>query len=337
MKAIGFTESRSITDEQSLLEISLDRPEPGPRDLLVKVSAVSLNPVDVKVRQRAAVQTQLAEPRILGFDAVGEVVAVGQDVSLFKVGDRVFYAGDISRPGSNAEFQLVDERIVGHKPTQLSIEEAAALPLTSLTAWEALFDRLSIQTEEGKNKTILIIGGAGGVGSIAIQLAKQVGKLNVIATASRSETEQWVKELGADTVVNHHQLVEDVKAQGIEQVDYIFNTADTYNHWEAMVQLIKPQGGIVGIVESKEPINLSQLQGKSASFHWELMFTRPMFNTLDMVQQHHILQQISKLTDEGIIRSTLTETMNGLNVDTFKLAHQKIESGKMIGKLVVTY
>ncbi|MDE1462220.1 zinc-binding alcohol dehydrogenase family protein [Spartinivicinus poritis] len=337
MKAIGFTESLPITDEHSLFTFTTEQPKPEARDLLVKVEAVSINPVDTKVRKKAASQDQLEKPRILGFDAVGTVVSVGDQVTLFKEGDTVFYAGDISRSGSNAEYQLVDERIVGHKPSQLSAAEAAVLPLTALTAWEALFDRLAIKPGDGAGKTILIIGGAGGVGSIAIQLAKQVGKFNVIATASRPETSQWVTELGADQVANHHNLVESVRALGIEHVDYIFNTADTYGHWDAMVELIKPQGAIVGIVESSQPVDLSQLQFKSVAFHWEVMFTRSLYKTEDMIQQHHILEQIKSLADQGTIRSTLTETLTGLDAETLKIAHQKSESGKMMGKLAVVY
>ncbi|MCX4029353.1 zinc-binding alcohol dehydrogenase family protein [Endozoicomonas sp. SM1973] len=337
MKAIGFTQSLPITDEQSLFAFTTEQPKPEARDLLVKVEAVSINPVDTKVRKKAASQDQLDKPRILGFDAVGTVVSVGDQVTLFKEGDTVFYAGDISRSGSNAEYQLVDERIVGHKPNQLSAAEAAVLPLTALTAWEALFDRLVMKPGEGAGKTLLIIGGAGGVGSIAIQLAKQVGKFNVIATASRPETSQWVTELGADQVANHHSLVESVRALGIEYVDYIFNTADTYGHWDAMVELIKPQGAIVGIVESGQPVDLSQLQFKSVAFHWEVMFTRSLYKTDDMIQQHYILEQIKSLVDQGIIRSTLTETLTGLNAETLKIAHQKSESGKMVGKLAVVY
>lgn len=337
MKAIGFTESLPVLDKQSLIEFSLDRPQPGPRDLLVKIAAVSINPVDTKVRKHGASQGALSEPRVLGYDAVGQVVAIGEEVALFNEGDQVFYAGDISRQGSNAEYQLVDERIVGHKPANLSNEEAAVIPLTALTAWEALFDRLAVQPGDGEGKTLLIIGGAGGVGSLAIQMAKHIGKFTVIATASRPETEKWVTELGADHVANHHQLVESVRALGVEQVDYIFNTADTCGHWDAMVELIKPQGAIVGIVESSQPIDLSQLQWKSVAFHWEVMFTRSTYQTADMIQQHHILEQVKTLLEEGAIRSTLTETLYGLTADTLKQAHHKIESGKMIGKLAVTF
>ncbi len=257
------------------------------------------------------------------------------DVEGFEVGDRVYYAGDVTRMGANAEYQAVDYRITAKAPKSLSDEAAAVMPLATLTAWEALFDRLRVRPEE--KKSILIIGGAGGVGSITIQLAKQLTNLNVIATASRPETEQWVRDMGADHVVNHRNLVESVREQGIQHVDYIFNVADTKGHWDAMVELIAPQGMISSIVEFDGGIDLSALQGKSAGFVWELMFTRSLFNTEDIQKQQDILFQAANLIDAGRIKTTLTSTLNGFSVDTLKDAHQRIESSASIGKTAIKY
>ena len=329
MKAVALTRYLPITDPESLLDVELDQPQPAGRDLLVRVEAVSVNPVDTKVRApKATVEPQ---PRVLGWDAAGVVAAVGPDVTGFKVGDEVYYAGDITRPGSNAQFQLVDERIVGRKPRSLSFAEAAALPLTTLTAWETLFERLQVKP----GGSLLIIGGAGGVGSIAIQLAKWKG-LTVLATASRPETKKWVRELGADFTINHREpLPEQLATAGHKQVDYIANFSDTNAYWSVMADLIRPQGRIASIVENKQPVEIGLLKSKSASFGWVFMFTRSMFQTEDMDEQGKILNQVATMVDAGTLRTTLTETLSPINAANMRAAHAKSESGATIGKLVV--
>ncbi len=336
MKAIGFKTSLPISEADSFIAFETVKPVPSGRQLLVKVAAASVNPVDFKVRKNSAKEQVLASPRIIGWDAAGTVEAVGGDASLFQPGDAVYYAGDIRLPGSNAEYQLVDERIVGKAPRKLSVEQAAAIPLTALTAWEMLFDRLAI-TELDKGKTILIIGGAGGVGSIAIQLAKQVAGLTVIATASRPESVEWCRKMGADVVVNHQNLVEEVRNAGNKYVDYIFDLVDLYQYWGTMAELIKPQGKIGSISDPNEGVNLRLLKGKSVSFHWELMFTRSTFETDDILEQHRILNRVSELLDNGTLTTTLTETVEGLSAESFRKAHAQLESGRTIGKLVVKY
>lgn len=337
MKAVGIKASLPIEEKESFISFETAKPEPGSRDLLVKIKAVSVNPVDYKVRSNSVKGKELDEPKILGWDASGIVEATGSEVEYFKEGDEVFFAGDITRPGSNAEYQVVDERIVGHKPKNFTFEEAAAMPLTSITAAECIFDRLLIKENGGKDQKILVIGGAGGVGSIGIQLLNELTQLTIIATASRRETEKWCIEMGADVVVNHHNLVEELKEKRITEVDYILNFSDTDLHWEAMATIINPQGHICSIVETKENIDLNKLKNKSVSFHWELMFTRPMFSTKDLSRQHDILENLSAMMDEGKIRSTLKETFHGLKPETFKKVHQLQESGKSIGKNVISF
>lgn len=337
MKAVGIRTSLPITEEESFIAFEIEKPKPGPRDILVKVKAVSVNPVDYKVRGNSAKGKELETPRILGWDAAGIVEATGTEVENFKVGEEVFYSGDLNRPGSNAEYQVVDERIVGHKPKKLSFEEAAAMPLTSLTSAECIFDRLNIKENGGEGQKILVIGGAGGVGSIGIQILNKLTRLTVIATASRPETEKWCLEMGADLVVNHHDLVEEVKEKGISEVEYILNFSNTEMHWEAMATLIKPQGQICSIVETKGAVDLNKLKNKSASFHWELMFTRAMYGTKDMSRQHEILENLSTMLDKGTIKSTLQKSFRGLTPETFKEVHELQESGKSIGKNVITF
>ena len=337
MKAIGFKTSLPIADKESFIAFETPKPIPGKRDLLVKISAVSVNPVDFKIRQNSAKDTVLETPKIIGWDAVGIVEAVGENVRLFEVGDPVFYAGDITKQGSNAEYQVIDERIVGKKPTSLSIEEAAVIPLTGLTAWEILFDRIRINPEKDKGKSILIIAGAGGVGSIAIQLAKKIAGLTVIATASRPETIDWCKQQGADFVVDHKDLVASVREAGFEYVDFIVDFVDTNAYWDTMVELIKPQGHIASITGSSDPVVLNKLKNKSASFSWELMYTRSMFETDDMQEQHNILNKIADLLDEGTLKTTLNETLLGLTPENFKKAHELLESGKTIGKIAIKF
>ncbi|GJL56450.1 MAG: NADPH:quinone reductase [Nitrospirales bacterium] len=335
MKAVGLYRYLPIENEQSLVDVQIDQPLPTGRDLQVQVQAISVNPVDYKVRApRDEIE---ATPRILGWDAAGEVTAVGSKVKHFAVGDQVYYAGDITRPGSNSEYQLVDERIVAKKPTSLAFPEAAALPLTSITAWEGLFERLGISSRgENAGQSILIIGGAGGVGSIAIQLAKQLAKLNVIATASRLESITWVKKLGADQVVNHRNaLDQELSAISIQQVDYIFCLNDTMQHWPAMTNAIAPQGRICSIVETPEPVDLDLLKSKSATFVWEFMFTRSMYQTPDMIEQQRLLTSIATLIDDGLLVTTLNEVIRPINANNLRKAHAMLEQGRSTGKVVL--
>ncbi|MNE01509.1 Zinc-type alcohol dehydrogenase-like protein [compost metagenome] len=335
MKAIGFKTSLPIENPESFIEFEAVKPIPGPHDLLVKIDAISVNPVDFKIRQNSAKDTVLETPKIIGWDAVGIVQAVGQDVTLFEVGDLVYYAGDITKQGSNAEYQIIDERIVGRKPKSLSMEESAVIPLTALTAWEILFDRIRISADKDKGKSILIIGGAGGVGSIAIQLAKKIAGLTVIATASRPETIAWCKQQGADFVVDHKDLIASVREAGFEYVDFILDFVDTNAYWDIMVELIKPQGHIASITGSSDPVALNKLKSKSVSFSWELMYTRSMYQTEDMVEQHNILNIVADLLDDGILKTTLNTTLNGLTAENVKKAHELLESGRTIGKIAI--
>ncbi len=334
MKAIGLYRYLPINHEESLVEINLDKPIPSGKDLLVKIKAISINPVDVKVR--APKDKQEETPKILGWDACGVVETVGSDCTLFKPGDEIYYSGSITRPGTYSEYHLVDERIVGMKPQSLTFAEAAALPLTSITAWEGLFDRLGIELHKNnEKKTILIIGGAGGVGSVAIQLAKLAG-LTVIATASRDESRKWVKELGADYIINHHQpFSAQIQEVGLDKVDYIFCLNNTDQHWESMGEVIVPQGKICSIVENTKPLDLNVLKSKSATFVWEFMFTRSMYQTSDMSKQHELLTKLSQLIDKGKVRTTLKESITPINADNLRKAHQMVETGKMIGKVVL--
>lgn len=335
MKAVALTRYLPIENPDSLLDVELPQPKPAGRDLLVQVKAISVNPVDTKVR-RSKPDTVENEPSVLGWDAAGIVDSVGPEVTTFKPGDAVFYAGSVTRSGANSEHHLVDERIVGHKPASLDFVHAAALPLTSITAWEALFERLGIDTAgANRGSTLLIIGGAGGVGSIAIQLGKLAG-LTVIATASRPETQAWVREMGADHVLDHRQpLPPQLEEAGFASVDYIANFSNTDAYWKTMSEIIRPLGKIVGIVENSDPIDLNLLKSKSATFAWEFMFTRSMFETPDMQVQHEILETISNLIDAGKIRSTHTETVSPINAANLRQVHAKLESGKGIGKTVL--
>jgi zinc-binding alcohol dehydrogenase family protein len=335
MQAVGLYQHLPIDKPDSLMDLDLPKPEAAGRDLLVRVEAVSVNPVDTKVR--APGKPPRTSPLVLGWDAAGTVEAVGQEVSLFKPGDHVFYAGDITRPGTNSQYQLVDERIVGHRPRTLSVEEAAALPLVSITAYEALFDRLAIDPDgAGRGRALLVIAGAGGVGSMAIQLAKIAG-LTVLATASRPESGGWVKQLGADHVLNHRQpLRPQIESVGCHAVDYILNCADTDGYWDVMADLIIPQGKICTIVENKGPLNQQLMKLKSVTHVWELMFTRSKYQTADMIAQHKALERIADWIDRGAIKGILSETLHPINAANLRQAHAKLESGTMIGKLVVT-
>ncbi|WP_250439811.1 zinc-binding alcohol dehydrogenase family protein [Caballeronia sp. AZ1_KS37] len=336
MKAIGLTRYLPISNPESLIDIELDKPTPTGRDLLVKIEAIAVNPVDTKVR--APKDKVEATPRVLGWDAAGVVEAVGPDVTLFKAGDPVYYAGDITRQGANSEFHLIDERIVGAKPKSLDFTHAAALPLTTITAWEALFERLGVSAE-GKDagKSVLIIGGAGGVGSIGIQLAKRVAKLQVIATASRPESAKWAEDLGADHIVNHFDdIPKQMKAIGFPEVDYVLIFNDTDKHFPAAADVIKPQGGIASIVENAQPVPVELLKAKSAAFHWEFMFTRAMFKTPDMIEQHKLLSEVARLIDAGTIRTTLGKNLGAINAANLREAHRLLEEGRTVGKLVLT-
>ncbi|SDF80343.1 NADPH2:quinone reductase [Pedobacter terrae] len=337
MKAIGFKTSLPISENESFIEFETPVPKPEGRDLLVKIKAISVNPVDFKIRQNSAKDTVLERPKVIGWDAVGTVEAIGEGVSLFKTGDEVYYAGDLTRSGSNTEYQLIDERIVGLKPEKLTNAEAAAMPLTALTAWESLYDRIRISEQKDKGKSVLIIGGAGGVGSIAIQLAKKISGLKVIATSSRAETKDWCKAMGADVVVDHKNLVEEMRAAGLKDVDFILDFVDLNSYWDDVVELIKPQGHIVSITGSATPIALNKLKNKSVTFSWELMYTRSMYQTDDMEQQHHILNELAKLLDNGTLKTTLNQTLKGFTAENLKEAHRLLESGKTIGKVVIEY
>lgn len=328
MKAIAYTQNGAAS---VLTDLQLPAPTPGPRDLLVQVQAISVNPVDTKVRSGAAV----TEPRVLGWDAVGIVQQVGDQVSLFKVGDSVFYAGAIDRPGSNSELHLVDERIVGHKPQSLDNAHAAALPLTSITAWELLFDRLGVPEGGGEGQSLLIIGAAGGVGSILTQLARKLTKLTVIGTASRDETRQWVTDLGAHHMIDHSQpLVAQLEAIGVGQVDHVASLTHTDKHFEQLIEALRPQGQLA-LIDDPKTLDVMPMKRKALSLHWELMFTRSLFQTPDMIKQHELLERVAELIDSGVLRTTLGEHYGVINAANLIRAHELIESGTAKGKIVL--
>jgi len=335
MKAVGFYEYLPIDHPESLLDVQVEAPAPAGRDLLVEVKAISVNPVDTK--RRAAGSRPSSELKILGWDAAGVVQAAGPQAELFKPGDKVYYAGSNQRPGANSQLHLVDERIVGHRPTNLSFPEAAALPLTTITAWEAMFERMGIsKSGADKGKRLLILGGAGGVGSIAIQLAKKLARLKVIASASRPDSLAWVQALGADAAVDHSQpLPEQMAALGVPEVDYIFCCNNTEQVFSALPRLIAPQGRICSIVRMAKPVDLSLLQEKSASFSWEGMFTRSTFQTPDMQAQHELLEDAAGLLEAGALVTTLRANLGKICAENLKDAHRRIEQGHMIGKLVL--
>jgi NADPH2:quinone reductase len=333
MKSVALTHYLPVDDPNVFLDVDLPKPSPEGHDILVAIKAVSVNPVDTKVRAPKDIVEET--PRVLGWDAAGVVEAVGNNVTLFKAGDEVYYAGDITRSGSNAEYQLVDERIVGRKPKSLSFAEAAALPLTTLTAYESFFDRLGIDRDrKNKGESILIIGAGGGVGSIGIQLAKAAG-LEIIATASRPKTTAWVKELGADHVVNHRQpMVDQVRALGFQHVDHIAIFNDM-RHWDTAVELIRPQGGIVTIDDTNQPMPMDKMKMKAASLHWEFMFARAMHKTSDMIKQHELLTYVAGEIDAGRIRTTLDTVLSPINAENMRKAHRLVETGTAKGKIVI--
>ena len=333
MRAVGYKRSLPIDQIEALIDLEIDKPAPQKRDLLVQVKAVSVNPVDTKVRKRA--DPPGGEAKILGFDATGVVAAVGPDVTLFKAGDEVWYAGSIIRPGTNSEFHLVDERIVGRKPRSLDFGAAAALPLTSITAWEMLFDRFGIVRGGGEGKSLLIVGGAGGVGSIAIQLARTLTKVTVIATASRPETQDWCKQLGAHHVVDHSKpMAEQLKAIGHRFVDYIFGVTESGQHFNTIADVVAPQGKF-GLIDDPKSLDVAKLKGKSASLHWEAMFTRSTFQTADMDAQHKLLNEVAAMVDKGTIRTTVAENFGKINAANLRRAHAQVESGRTRGKIVL--
>ncbi|MFD1773611.1 zinc-binding alcohol dehydrogenase family protein [Paenibacillus rhizophilus] len=337
MKAVGLYKYLDIAEPESLIDLEIKKPVPAGRDLLVKVNAISVNPVDVKVRAPKA-KTE-SSPKVLGWDVAGIVEHAGPDCTLFQPGDEVYYAGAIDRPGGNSEYHLVDERIVGQKPASLDFAEAAALPLTTITAWEGLFDRLgiSMSKEDNAGKTLLIIGAAGGVGSIAIQLAKYAG-LTVIGTASRSESSEWAKSLGADHIISHYEpFLAQMNAAGISHADYILCLNATVQHWGHMAEAIAPQGKICSIVETDEPLDLDLLKNKSAAFVWEFMFTRSLYQTADMVKQHELLNETARLIDSGVIRTTLTDKLEPINAANLRKAHAMVETGRTVGKIVLEH
>ncbi|WP_445488831.1 zinc-binding alcohol dehydrogenase family protein [Rhodopseudomonas sp. RCAM05734] len=335
MKAVGYKTSLPIDQADSLVDFEAAKPEPAGRDIRVAVKAVSVNPVDTKVRMRAAPRD--GEPnKILGYDAAGIVDAVGPDVTLFKAGDEVFYAGSILRQGTNAEFHLVDERIVGLKPKTLSFAQAAALPLTSITAWELLFDRLgALPGRSVDPRTLLIVGGAGGVGSILIRLARRLTGLTVLATASRPETVKWCRELGAHAVIDHSKPMKDqIAALKLPEVALIASLTGTQDHFPALADILAPQGKI-GVIDDPASVNFSLLKGKAGSLHWESMFTRSSFQTADMIGQHRLLSDVADMIDKSVLRTTLEQTFGTINAANLKRAHALIESGKSVGKIVL--
>ena len=332
MKSIGYQENLPIENESSLQNIELPSPKVSGRDLLVEIKAIAVNPVDFKIRQ--GVKPEAGQWKIIGWDATGIVKAVGEAVEHFQPGDEVWYAGDLTRPGSYAEYQLVDERIVGNKPKSLSFADAAALPLTTLTAWELLFDRMEV-AKENPDKSILVIGAAGGVGSILVQLAKQLTQLKVIGTASRPETTAWLETLGVDHVLNHrNKLSEELEKHGLPAVDYVVSLTATDQHFEEIVKLIKPQGKF-GLIDDPKQLNVMPLKSKAVSTHFELMFTRSLYQTADMIEQHHILNRAAELIDQGILKSTVGEHFGIINAANLRKAHALLESGKAKGKIVL--
>ena len=335
MKAIGYQTAGAITAPNALENITLAEPTATGFDLLVEIKAISVNPVDTKIR--ASSSASAGEYKIIGWDAVGVVKAVGEKVSLFNVGDEVWYAGDISRSGSYAEYQLVDERIVGHKPKSLTYTQAAALPLTGITAWEILFDRLALpQDGSATDARILIIGAAGGVGSIITQLAVKLTGAEVIGTASRPESAAWVHKLGANAVINHTKpLSKELANIGITDVTHVISLTQTDQHFDEIVQVLKPQGKLALIDDPKGPLDVMKLKRKSLSLHWELMFTRSLYQTEDMIAQHHLLNRLSALIDTGELQSTFGEHYGTINAQNLIKAHAQIESGKAIGKIVL--
>ncbi|HAT1823266.1 zinc-binding alcohol dehydrogenase family protein [Legionella pneumophila] len=331
MKAIGYYHSLPITDNKALMDLDVSVPKATGHDILVEIKAVAVNPVDTKVRRN--VQPEPQQPKILGWDASGVVTEIGSEVTMFKPGDEVWYAGDLTRPGSNCEFHLVDERIAAKKPKSLSFQEAAALPLTGLTAWELLFDRLQLSTED--KGILLITGAAGGVGSILVQLARQLTQLTIIGTGSRPESIQWILDNGAHHVIDH---TKDMKAQlqnlHYSEVDYVISLTHTDQHAKSLVEVLKPQGKFA-LIDDPQDLDIKLFKLKSISIHWEMMYTRSMFKTADMIKQHDILTEVARLVDAGKIKTTIAECLGLINADNLRRAHALLESGTSRGKIVL--
>ncbi len=335
MKAIAYYQSLPADHPEALQDVQLADPIPGPHDLLVMVRAISVNPVDTKIR--LGVSPENGAAKVLGWDAAGIVKAVGSEVRLFKPGDRVFYAGAIDRAGANSELHLVDERIVGHMPKQLSFAEAAALPLTAITAWELLFERLQIaEGSADLGQSLLVVGAAGGVGSILIQLARRLTGLTVIGTASRPETQAWVRELGAHHVIDHSKpLNEELARIGIGQVTHVASLTQTDQHYTQLIEALQPQGRLALIDDPLQPLDVMKLKRKSLSLHWELMFTRSLYQTADMIEQHRLLDRVSGLVDSGVLKTTMGEHFGRIDAANLRRAHALLESGKAKGKIVL--
>lgn len=342
IKAIGYQDNLAIDNEKALEDITLDKPTVSGHDILVEVKAISVNPVDYKIREaRPAPEGEYA---VIGWDAAGTVTAVGEDVSLFSVGDKVYYAGDLTRSGSNAEYQLVDERIVGHMPTSLSFAEAAALPLTTITAWEILFDRLQVPVSEdiasnsstdGSDVSVLVIGAAGGVGSILTQLLKTRTSATIIGTASRDESIQWLKDFGADYVINHRNpLFDELQKIGLTEVDYVVSLNNTEDHYAEIIKCLKPQGKL-GLIDDPAALDVLPLKTKSLSLHWEFMFARSMFHTPDMIKQHNLLTDVAKMIDAGEIKTTVAHNLGTITAEHLRSAHQMLENRQAHGKIVL--
>lgn len=332
MKAVAYTQhALPIKDPNSLIDIDLPKPTPAPRDLVVAVKAISVNPVDTKIRANAAV----TEPRVLGWDVAGTVVEVGAQVTLFKPGDDVYYAGSITRPGCNSEFHAVDERIVGHKPATLDFANAAALPLTTITAWELLFDRLGVAENGGAGDALLIIGAGGGVGSILTQLARRLTQLTVIGTASRPQTRDWVQQLGAHQVIDHTRpLVAQLNALGIQNVKYAASLTHTDSYYTQLIDALAPQGKLA-LIDDPASLDAMPLKAKSLSLHWEFMFARAKYETADMIEQHRLLERVAALIDQGVLKTTLSQHFGVINADNLRRAHALLESGTSRGKVVL--
>lgn len=333
MKAIGYFTPGAIDRDDALRDIELPDPVAGPRDLLVEVRAISVNPVDIKVRRSAAPPD--GQAKVLGWDVAGVVRDVGADVTLFKPGDAVFYAGSIARAGGNSELHVVDERIVGHKPASLDFAQAAALPLTAITAWELLFDRLGVPRDGGEGQTLLVVGAAGGVGSILVQLARRLTRLHVVGTASREDTATWVRELGAHAVIDHAKpIAAELTRLGVPPVACIASLTHTDAHFAQLVEALAPQGKL-GLIDDPAALDVNALKRKAASLHWEFMFTRPVFETPDMIEQHRLLEAVAGLVDAGTVRTTLGEHYGSINAANLRRAHAQIESGRTRGKIVL--
>ncbi|MGX8881781.1 zinc-binding alcohol dehydrogenase family protein [Methylovorus sp. SPW-M1] len=335
MKAIAYQHSLPISQAESLVDVTLADPVASGRDLLVEVKAIAVNPVDTKIRRGQ--QPPAGEWKVLGWDAAGVVRAVGPEVSMFKPGDTVWYAGAINRAGSNSELQLVDERIVGSMPATLDFAAAASLPLTSITAWELLFDRLQIERGgQGYGKSLLVIGAAGGVGSILVQLARRLTGLTVIATASRPESQAWIRQLGAHHVIDHHApLAPQLAEIGLPAPDYVVSLTHTESYFDQIAEVIAPQGKFGLIDDPATPLDVIKLKRKSVSLHWELMFTRALFATPDMQAQHHILSEVASLVDNGVLRTTVAENFGRITAENLRRAHALLESGLARGKIVL--